>query len=375
MRRMVLSLLLPTLTFILTFAVSPQTKDIHAQTIPATPAATNRTYLPSLMNEKSSLPSTAVYWGAYVSNAPWTMEDLDRFEATVEKRVSILHFGLPWMQKNEFKGFPFPVMDAIRERGSIPMIGWGSWHLGKGEEQPEFRLRAIADGHYDAFITEWAEAAKAWEHPFFLKFNWEMNGNWQFPWSVQLNGNQTADYVDAWRHVHHIFSAVGADNVTWVWCPNVTSRQTVDMALLYPGDDYVDWSCLHGYNFGGDDWRSFSEIFSGYAGNPFNSYEQILQIAPSKPVMIGEWASAEGGDDGSQKAAWIRDALEVQLPQHFPQIRAVIWFNWDAEEGRSWVVNSSSAAARSFAAALRSPYYIDARFHNLGSAPIPVAAP
>lgn len=374
MRQTAYLLLFLALTFLFSFSVTAQAKDVPGQTLPATPAATQRTYLPTLMKDEESVASAAVYWGAYVSNAPWTMDDLDRFESTLEKRVSILHFGLPWMQKGEFKSFPVPIMNQIRDRGSIPMIGWGSWHLGKGVDQPEFRLRLIADGHYDSFITEWAEAAKAWGHPFFLKFNWEMNGNWQFPWSVQLNGNQTEDFVAAWHRVHDIFSAVGASNVTWVWCPNIASRRSVDMALLYPGDDYVDWSCLHGYNFGGNDWRTFNEVFSGHPGNPFNSYEQILEIAPSKPIMIGEWASAEAGDGGAKKAEWIRDALEVQLPQHYPQIHAVVWFNWNSEDGTSWVINSSSAAARALAAGLKSSYYVDARFQALDSSPIPSAA-
>ena len=53
--------------------------------------------------------------------------------------------------------------------------------------------RARAD--FDAFITQWATDAKNWGHPFFLRFDWEMNGNWQFPWSVQLNGNAPAGFA------------------------------------------------------------------------------------------------------------------------------------------------------------------------------------
>ena len=47
-----------------------------------------------------------------------------------------------------------------------------------------------------------------------------MNGNW-FAWMEGVNGNQPGEYVAAWRHVHDIFTAVGATNVSWVWCPNV----------------------------------------------------------------------------------------------------------------------------------------------------------
>ncbi len=251
------------------------------------------------------------------------------------------------------------------------MINWGSQHLGHGPEQPAFRLSVIAQGRYDNFITSWAQAAKAWGHPFFLKFDHEMNGWWQFPWSVQLNGNRVEHYVQAWRHVHDIFTKVGATNVTWVWCPNVASANTVPLSLLYPGDSYVDWTCLHGYNFGGSNWRTFREVFRGYPGNPYDSYGQLIDLAPSKPIMLGEWASSEAGDGGAEKAAWIQDALEVQIPNNVPNVRAVVWFNWNSEQGRTWVINSSAASAEAYRRAIASPYYAANDFAKLSTSPIP----
>ena len=89
-------------------------------------------------------------------------------------------------------------------------------------------------GTHDAYIREFAEDARDWGHPFFLRFNWEMNGNW-FPWSEGVNGNQPGEYVAAWRHVHDIFTEVGATNATWVWCPNVDpGGKFSDLALALP---------------------------------------------------------------------------------------------------------------------------------------------
>jgi beta-mannanase len=318
----------------------------------------------------SLIPARRIYWGAYVRNAPWNMADLDAFNAVTGKAPAILHFGYPWKQSGQMKSFPTAVMNQIRQRGSIPLIGWGSWDASKGPEQPEFQLRDITEGHYDSYIREWAQQAKAWEHPFFLKFNWEMDGRWQFPWSVQLNGNTTGDFVPAWRHVHDIFEQEGATNVTWVWCPNHLNRNSVDPALVYPGDAYVDWTCIHGYNFGGSNWRTFREIYSGYDGNPRDSYTYMLNLAPSKPIMIGEWASNEAGDGGAAKAAWIRDALQVQLPRYYPQIRAVVWMNWNCC-GESWVVNSSEPARQAIFESLASPFYASNQYGQLGTSPIP----
>jgi hypothetical protein len=323
-----------------------------------------------LSAEAASVAGPTVYWGAYVRNAPWNMADLDTFEAVAGKRVSILHFGYSWYQNGKSNAFPAGVMDQIRARGSIPMVNWGSWHLGDGTDQPEFRLSTIAAGAYDEFVTGWARSAKAWGHPFFLKFDHEMNGWWSFPWSVQLNGNRPQDYIDAWRRVHDIFEREGANNVTWVWCPNILSARATPLAQVYPGDEYVDWTCLHGYNFGGTNWRTFTEVYRGYPGNPYDSYAEILELAPSKPIMLGEWASAEAGDGGAAKAAWIRDALEVQIPNHFPGLRAVVWFNWNSEAGRTWLVDSTPASAQAFAEAIALPVYATNTFGDMTQNPI-----
>ena len=68
----------------------------------------------------------------------------------------------------------------------------------------------MISGKYDSYIPQnVAEDARDWGHPFFLRFDWEMNGNW-FPWSEGVNGNQSGEFVAAWRHVHDIFTSVGA---------------------------------------------------------------------------------------------------------------------------------------------------------------------
>src|SRR3712207_8531028 len=53
-----------------------------------------------------------------------------------------------------------------------------------------------------------------------------MNGDWH-PFSEKRNGNQPGEYVKAWRHVHDIFTAVGANNATWVWCPNTEYHASI----------------------------------------------------------------------------------------------------------------------------------------------------
>ena len=93
--------------------------------------------------------------------------------------------------------------------------------------------------------------------------------------------------------------------------------------------------------------------------------DELLSLAPSKPIMIGETGST---DVGGAKAGWISDLLGSQLPATFPRIKAINWFNWNIEEGggrREWQIESSPSAQAAFAKAISSPYYAANTFGNL----------
>jgi hypothetical protein len=177
-----------------------------------------------------------------------------------------------------------------------------------------------------------------------------------------VNGNQPGDYVKAWRHVHDIFVANGATNVTWVWSPNVEYSNTTPLAELYPGDQYVDWIGMDGYNWGlvqnASKWQSFSKVFG-------QTYHDVGQIAPTKPIMVAEMSSTELG---GSKANWITDAFTTQIPQNFPNIKAFIWFNRNKET--DWRIESSASSQQAFAQAIASTYYASNQFANLNTFPI-----
>ncbi len=208
----------------------------------------------------SSSPGTPLYWGATIGDqltgeqAPWDMSAVSKFEGMAGKGVSLVNFFAPFANcasKCSFYKFPTEPMESIRQHGSIPVYSWSSQSIPSSLNEPDFQLSDVIAGNFDSYIREFAEDARDWGHPFFLRFNWEMNGNW-FPWSEGVNGNQSGEFVTAWRHVHDIFTAVGASNVTWVWCPNVDpgNKLANSIASDYPGDEYVDWTGLDGYNWG-----------------------------------------------------------------------------------------------------------------------------
>src|SRR5262249_37398206 len=146
----------------------------------------------------------------------------------------------------------------------LPIVAWEPWDYTHGVNQPAYRLSAIYGGHYDTYIRSWATGIAALRIPIVMRFAHEMNGSW-YPWCEQSNGNRPGDYIRAARHVHEIFTAAGARNVTWMWSPNVTYPGARPLSSLYPGDSYVDWIGLSGYygTGGVTAYRSFNSIFAG----------------------------------------------------------------------------------------------------------------
>ena len=120
---------------------------------------------------------------------------------------------------------------------------------------------------------------------------------------------------------------------------------------------------MDGYNFGtnpvsGDRWTSFESVFGP-------TYAALLRLAPSKPIMIAEASSSEYG---GSKAAWVRQALRVELPTAFPRVKAFVWFN-SSNDG-DWPISTSASARSAFAAGIASPYFIGNDFSTDDSSPI-----
>jgi hypothetical protein len=306
----------------------------------------NTVLIPKPTAVAQNAADASVYYGEYTP--PWypDISGTAPLETMVGKRASIVMAYTQW--DSDVKDFNVSWFDQIRAHGSIPMLTWEPW----------VSLQTVYSGKYDTYIAKWAQDSKTWGHPYFLRFAHEMNGDW-YPWSERVNASSPGDYVKAWKHVHDIFTAHGATNTTWVWCPNSEDPNSTPLADLYPGNGYVDWTCMDGYNFGG---LTFSQVFS-------QTYNNLLQLAPTKPIMIGETSSTE---DGS-KAVWITDALTVQLPRHFAKIKAFVWYDADKDNfsGKTgWIINSSKNSLAAFQAGIALSYYASNAFWGIDSSPI-----
>lgn len=279
------------------------------------------------------------------SGAAWTTA-LSTFDTNAGKRPDVVHTFLGWTDTGT--GFPSTWAETVRSRGQILAITWEPWDAANGTAtQAAYQLADIIAGTYDSYVTSFAQQAATYARPVLLRFAHEMNGDW-YPWSPGVNGNTLGQYAQAWQRVRNIFTAQGATNVRWVWCPNITFTGSgfTAMAGLYPGDAYVDYIGLDGYNFANPDWVEFSDIFTA-------SITEIRATAPTKPLIICETGCSE---TGGNKATWITN-MWTYLAAH-PEIRGLWWFNENKEN--DWRIESTTGARTAFAAGVANTRYAKA---------------
>jgi hypothetical protein len=333
--------------------------------------------LATLPASAAAKPAPSIYWGAQIGpqmtgeQAPWDMRPVHRFQKIAGKGLSLVEFGAPFAECGSagclFGKFPTTPLDNVRSYGAIPIFSWSSASNSPNVRQPNFQLSDVISGRYDSFIREFAIEAREWHHPFFLRFDWEMNGFW-FPWGEGVNGNRPGEYVAAWRHVHNIFTSVGARNATWVWCPNVDIfGRLPNLRSLYPGGRYVDWTCVDGFNWGdrrgSPGWLSFDRIFH-------STYKTVANLAPTKPMMLAETASSE---KGGSKPKWIKDMYK-KIRTGYRKVRGVVWYDVN-DRGTGWPIETSNSASNAFRQAVSNGAYRPNIFGQIGAIPIPPPPP
>jgi hypothetical protein len=129
----------------------------------------------------------------------------------------------------------------------------------------------------------------------------------------------------------------------------VETDENIPFGRFYPGDRYVDWAGVDGYNWGGRfPWKSFRDLYA-------RSYRDLLRLT-NRPLMIGEVGC---GEVGGSKSSWLRLMFRRDLPRmsHF---RAVVWFD-DTDEKGDLRIDTSSSALHSFRRWTSAPLYESSR--------------
>jgi hypothetical protein len=291
---------------------------------------------------------TSIDWGEYAHHVPNDPAVLDGI---------ISEFGRPdYIGMYREWGKPILTPADIRTLDARKIVPTISWETNEETHKPS--LAEIAAGAGDAYIDEQAAIIAAYGKPVIIRPFWEMNLSWMF-------GERTPpdSYIAGWRYIVERFKAKGATNALWFWCPSIdydrgegTKFETIhDFFPYFPGDAYVDFVGADGYSSAfyneelkKEGWATIEEIF-------FYTYHCLMGLS-TKPFIIGETGVAEEGGD---KPHWFREGLLETIPEVFPRIDAIFYFNRHNEGELEWEIDSSTASHEAFKEAVLDGLYVN----------------
>jgi beta-mannanase len=296
----------------------------------------------------------------YCSLGAWSKEGITEdfidiassFEKTFkqgsDKKLGVIHFFHPFAVDGGTSLNNFPEVSGINKiirKGYIPMITLEDHFVNVRPRVKQPNLYSIVEGHFDAFLKQWAKEIKKVDGIVLLRILHEFNGDW-YPWCIAKNNNDPVLLVKAFQHIHNIFKEQQVTNVKFIWCPNSTSFPQEKWNYImdaYPGDEFVDYVGLDIYNGAGQEapvWRSFRK-------EGIENYFTLTQHFPDKPLLVCEVASRERKKNEPQasqnKAEWIRqmsDALKTDMSK----VKLLSWFN----EKELFKITSSSEAKNAY---------------------------
>jgi len=244
--------------------------------------------------------------------------------------------------------------NVAKNNGSTLVVTW----MANG-----YNAQDLVDGKADTYIRDYAKGVKNYGEEIWLRPLHEANGDW-YDWGVGKAGagNTDANVAEAFRHIVNIFREENVTNVKWVWTTNASNAGTgTTLTGNYPGDEYVDYISIDGYNWGKcqswSSWQTFSQVFK-------KAYNALANI--DKPLFIAEISSSELGGN---KAEWITDMFE-HFATDFSRVFAVMWFSQskEANEG-DWALNTSQAAVDAWKAGIAKMKAADPDSGNTGIKP------
>jgi hypothetical protein len=182
----------------------------------------------------AAFPTTpGSYLGVAATGVPYSYAGVTAFTNTTGVRPGLVVYYSGWLEP-----FQTNFATTVAQHGAVPLVQM---------DPDNVNIAAIANGQYDAYLTSYAKAVRAYREPVILSFGHEMNGVW-YSWGYLHTSPAT--FIAAWRHVVSIFRSHGAWNVTWMWTVNIIKRahgQIPSPGPWWPGRSYVTWVGIDAY--------------------------------------------------------------------------------------------------------------------------------
>lgn len=284
-------------------------------------------------------------WGRFFPGYPFYQGSKEKMLESEEKLEHFFEFIMTYKTFPSAEPFPIQDIEKMYDEGRVVMLTLQPFT----KDLQWIAVPEFIEGKHDEKIIELAEKLKSLDEPIFIRPINEMNGDWD-PWCAWFFGKDTDLYIKAWQHIISLMREHGGDKLQFVWNPHDRSYPDFNWNnphMYYPGDDYVDWVGLTGYNNGtshpGDIWREFDSIYTPI-------YNDYLRRYSSKPFMITEFSTNEVGGD---KSKWITDGFK-SLAEKYHNIKIAVWF--DGRDGLwEYQIDSSEKAFTAYKEGIKNP--------------------
>jgi hypothetical protein len=248
---------------------------------------------------------------------------VDAHTAAVGRAPALWSVWSDWGGPNQ--DFPTSFMNDLKQRNIVPMVFWQP-NDPRTEAQSDcahWALDNIIQGDHDAYIRDWARAARNFGSRVIVRFAHEMNGYW-FIWGYGRCDNTPAKFKAAWKHVWNIFKGPGgegATNVKFLWSPFGKSR----LRKHFPGNAYVDYAGVTAFNWGpngGPTSRPWASMVSNFS----TSMNAIAKVT-TKPVIAAEVGAAYLPNCAAcDKTAWLRQGYPAVYAK-WKKVKAIVFFD------------------------------------------------
>jgi beta-mannanase len=282
---------------LLTAKVSPALANTAATTAPTPPGVPgpDQAYLGGFVDPDGQALSTTNPTGGALS-LPAELTDLSDFNQGLARPLSIVELYQTWTR---------PVLqtqlDRVLASGAIPMI---TWLCGDTDAH-------VAVGVDDSLISHFAASLAAAGTPVLLR--WFPDPNDTVDNLNCLGKAGASGYVDAFRHIHDLFVAAGASNVSFVWSVDTTAGGT-DWRDYFPGNRATDWIAADA-RYAATTAPGEPALASEFAGwySDFSS--------SGKPLMISDAAAP-----AAAQTAYFRVLLKL-LSTQLRDVKAFVYFD------------------------------------------------
>jgi beta-mannanase len=284
--------------------------------------------------------SGAALLGVYYGNQGWKMDQVRALESWQGKRHAVVNMFTNWCNQAKTMDNLFKQqLPNIWNNKNVPMITWEPYLCNSASTPANVEAQA-ANGAYDAYLNAWADRLKTFlsgadgafgtadDRRVYIRLGHEMNGDW-YPWGAHMGANSPADYARMWQRTVGIFLGknMTATHVQWVWTVNNDDVGAFQAEQFYPGDAYVDWVAIDGYNWGESqtwsNWETPDEVYGNMIGR--------LRALTAKPLALtetGTTSSTLSGISTAAKSQWLTEFFNYLAAR---DVRLVAWFNEDKE--------------------------------------------